>query len=293
MDRPGAVGRLSPVDLGSSIRFDTGNTHSRLLECLSNSIAPDLRSRPRTEHRSPNSPAMNASRTLTAIWISFLAATPTGCDGNEDQLEDFGPFMDINICAPGSNTFVSPIDNPFFPLPVGRVWNYEGTENGADLALRITVLDETETVAGVQTRVLEEREWEDGELIEVSRNYFAQTAGGTVCYFGEAVDIYEGGGIVSHDGAWRADDANSKPGIFMPADPMVGQAYQQEIAPGIAEDEAKILRRGETVTTPAGSYSDTIRIKDQNPIDGDSGEKVYVRDVGLVIDGAVELTSIQ
>jgi hypothetical protein len=35
------------------------------------------------------------------------------------------------------------------------------------------VLDETKTVDGVETRIVEERETVNGKPIEVSRNYFA------------------------------------------------------------------------------------------------------------------------
>jgi hypothetical protein len=55
----------------------------------------------------------------------------------------------------------------------------------------------------VTTRVVVETEWGDknanGELdhneklIEISRNYFAQTKAGTVTYFGEDVNIYKCG----------------------------------------------------------------------------------------------------
>ncbi len=228
----------------------------------------------------------------TTLVVLAAGSLLAGCD-NSEELEDFGPFMDITMCDPASNQWVDEIDNPYFPLPVGQVAELEGQEDGAALKLRISVLDETETVAGVDTRVVEEREWEDGAIKEISRNYFAQTVAGTVCYFGEQVDIYENGQVVSHDGAWRADDAGTKPGIYMPVNPQVGQAFKQEIAPGIAEDESKILKLGETVSTPSGSYSNTVRIKDQNPLDGDSGEKVYARNVGLVLDGAVKLTSIR
>src|SRR5262245_66204801 len=57
---------------------------------------------------------------------------------------------------------------------------------GGDTKLHITVLDETKKVAGVETRVVEEREWKNGALHEVSRNYFViceQTR--DVVYFGE------------------------------------------------------------------------------------------------------------
>ena len=63
-------------------------------------------------------------------------------------------------------------------------------EEGAAVHLVITPLDQTEDVAGVATRVMEERESQDGVLIEVSWNFLAQTPDGTVCYFGEDVDLY-------------------------------------------------------------------------------------------------------
>ena len=65
--------------------------------------------------------------------------------------------------------------------------------------------EDTELVDGVLTREVVEREKEDGELVEISYNYFAHCREtGDVWYFGEDVDDYEGGVIVGHGGAWRA-----------------------------------------------------------------------------------------
>ena len=77
--------------------------------------------------------------------------------------------------------------NPYFILEPGhfRILR-KGNEE-----LTITVLDETKTVEGVVTRVIEEKETKDGKLVEISRNFFAiskRTNG--VYYFGEEVDIY-------------------------------------------------------------------------------------------------------
>jgi hypothetical protein len=181
---------------------------------------------------------------------------------------------------------------------------YQGTEQGRTIGLRITVLNETEAFYSgrrtVTTRVVEELEWEDANenglvddgtenLIEISRNFYAQTQDGTVCYFGEDVDIYEAGVVVSHEGAWRADDRGNAPGIFMPADPQPGMTYQQESAPGIAEDQATVVRRGRTVTVPAGTFENTITVRDFNPLDGSRGTKVYAPDVGLIVDGPLDL----
>jgi|GEM_PF-2789260 hypothetical protein len=228
-----------------------------------------------------------------------------------------GPSLPLSLCAPAQNTFTLDINNPYFPLPVGQVWAYSGKEQGQTVQLQITVLDATETFhfgggQNVTTRVVEEVEWTDtnangvidrpGELIEESLNYFAQTAQpavspGTVCYFGENVAIYENGVIVSNEGAWRADGRKglpgTAPGIFMPSNPLetVGVTFQQEVAPGVAMDEATIVRTGSTVRVPAGTFSDAITVRDFNPLDGSRGTKLYAPNVGLVRDGPLDLIS--
>jgi hypothetical protein len=241
--------------------------------------------------------ALTAGTTLAAIVL--IAAMPAmGAPASSTEL-------DLALCAPRQNTFTLEIDNTYFPLPVGQVWVYQGNERGQTIGLQITVLNETEDFysgrRAVTTRVVEELEWEDANanglvdgdetLIEISRNFYAQTQDGTVCYFGEEVDIYDGGVVVSHEGAWRADDRGNAPGIFMPADPQPGMTYQQEAAPGIAEDTATVIRRGRTVTVPAGTFDDTITVRDFNPLDGSRGTKVYAPGVGLIIDGPLDLIS--
>jgi len=180
-----------------------------------------------------------------------------------------------------------------------------GKEQGQTLGLHITVLDETEAFhfgrVKVTTRVVEEVEWEDTNadgvvdpdenLLEVSLNYVAQTDEGTVCYFGEAVDIYEDGVIVSNEGAWRADDEGNAPGIFMPAAPEPGMSFQQEVAPGVAEDQATIVRSG-TSTLYDGTVVESITVRDFNPLDGSRGTKVYGLDIGLIQDAAFDLVSV-
>jgi len=228
--------------------------------------------------------------------LSLLAAIPIGfaaCDsGSPVQPPDavFAPekVLDIAICDAGAGGFSSTSTNPYFPFEVGSFWRYEGEDEGELLELEITALDVTEVVGGVTTRVIEEREWADGELVEVSRNYFAQAGDGTVCYFGEAVDDYEDGEIVGHEGEWRADEAGNRAGIIMPADPVPGSRYQQEDAPGIAEDEAKVVGLG-PFETDFGEFEDAIRTREYNPLDEEKEYKVYAPGVGLVVDAEVEL----
>jgi hypothetical protein len=108
----------------------------------------------------------------------------------------------------------------------------------------------------IQTRVIEERESVDGELAEVSRNFFAQCVETRdVFYFGEEVDFYEDGPIVDHGGAWLAGVSDAQPGIIMPGHFAVGAQYYQEMAPGVAEDFAVNSAVGVTMTVPGARHS--------------------------------------
>ena len=162
---------------------------------------------------------------------------------------------------------------------------------GGDLRLEITVLDETKLVDGVQTRVVEEREWKKGELYEVARNYFAiceQTK--DVFYFGEDVDFYEKGKIVKHDGTWHAGVNGNKPGLIMPGTPKLKMRYYQEIAPAIAMDRAEIVSLTETCKTPAGTFNNCLKIKEGSAIELLVTEyKYHAPGIGMVADEDLRL----
>lgn len=156
--------------------------------------------------------------------------------------------------------------------------------------LVISVLNETKLVDGVMTRIVEEREWEDGELIEVSRNYFA-IDGKTkdIYYFGEAVEIYKDGKIVGHDGAWESGKDGARFGLMMPANPMVGQMYYQEIAPKVAMDRAKIVDLNSTVKVTGKDQKGCLKIEETTPLEKGTGYKYYLKGVGMVRDADFSL----
>ena len=149
---------------------------------------------------------------LTVGYIKAQTLIPTSAPLAEPLAAKQNSELDLSICDPAAGPFSLKITNPYFPLAKGSVSVLKGVEDGTELRLRITVLDETEVVAGVKTRVVEERAWEDGELHEVARNFFVQAPDGTVCYYGEDVNFYENGQVVSHEGAWRAGEGDNRPG---------------------------------------------------------------------------------
>jgi hypothetical protein len=91
----------------------------------------------------------------------------------------------------------SPGRNPPFILEPGR---YLVLREG-NVKLTITVSTETKMVDEVQARVSEERESRAGKRSEISRNYLAISKWNIgVFYFGEDLDIYKGGKVVSPSG---------------------------------------------------------------------------------------------
>lgn len=223
---------------------------------------------------------------VAALAVGLAVA---GCGDDADDADDGG--FDAAICQPDQGSFTLEIDNDYFPLPVGLELVLEGDDEGTSVRVEITVLDETEEVAGVTCRVVEEAEYEDDEVVEISRNFFVQAPDGTVCYYGEDVDMYQNGEVVSHGGAWRAGENGALPGIIMPAQPTVGMSYDQEVAPGVAEDHGEITAMGEHVSVPAGEFDDTIRVRETSPLDSGSSLKLYIRDIGMAVDDEIELIS--
>ena len=178
--------------------------------------------------------------------------------------------------------------NQYFILEPG----YQIVLEGDDEKVEITVLDETKTVDGVATRVVEEREWVDGDLHEISQNYFAICeATNDVFYFGEDVDYYKDGEVVKHDGAWLAGSNGNTAGLIMSGSPTLGMKYYQEIAPGVALDRAEIVSLDETCETPAGTFDSCLKVKEGTALDVYESEyKYYAPDIGLIREEDLLLT---
>jgi hypothetical protein len=230
-----------------------------------------------------------------APWNTLLAQE------EEPEFTDEFPLDDCYFTTTGGN--------PYFKLQPGRQLYLNNTRCVASgecedlVELWITVKPQVHKVRlpidrrmrDVWTRVVEERETENAELVEVSRNFFADCRPmHDVYYFGEQVDIYEDGKIVSHEGAWQAGKNGARPGIIIPDSAFIlGSRYFQEVAPGVAQDRAEHVATGVEINVPAGVFEDCVEVTETTPLNpGEESTKVYCRDVGLVIDGDLELAAI-
>ncbi len=232
---------------------------------------------------------------LLVIPLGLAFAIAGACDGEEDdapQEQCYEPTLDVALCDPTSVEFSLDSTNVYYPLIVGSRVVLEGEDEGEMIRIEREVLADIQMVAGVETHVLQHKEYIDGELYEVARNFYVEAADGTVCYFGEEVDFYEGGAVANHDGSWQAGQGGAAPGIIMPASPAAGQAYFQEYAPGEAIDQGKVDGYA-SMSINGTDYDDVLTVMDINPLDGcDEPEpKLYVPEIGEV--GDVDVTLIE
>ena len=216
---------------------------------------------------------------MVIMFLGLAAAVVLAAGGGLAQ--DATP-----VAITGANT--AELTNPMVPFSNVPVKFYEGEqtdpETGETVVIRVEerVLPETKVIAGVDAMVVEAKDIEDGELIELTHDYYAQSSDGTVYYLGEDVNDYEDGEVVGHNGAWLAGEGDNLAGVFMLPDPQVGDVFEQERAPGIAEDRSTVLETGLSLSTPAGDFTGCMKTEDVNPLDGETEFKFYCPDVGLV-----------
>jgi len=213
------------------------------------------------------------------------AAVACGGDGPEDTktvepVIDAGPASDYRpILDPAD--FVDTIDNPYLPLAVGARWVYEGDVDGQHERIEVTVTADRHEVLGIPAVVVSDVNYVDGELAAQTFDWYAQDRDGNVWYLGEDTEEYENGELIGTEGSWEAGVDGALPGIFMLADPTVGEAYRQHYDEGEADDLAEVRRIGVTHTIGLGEYRDVVVVREWSPVEPEIvEEKSYAPGVG-------------
>ena len=180
--------------------------------------------------------------------------------------------------------------HPYFVLEPGYQTTLAGDEDGVQVVSQVTVLDQVESIDGVTTRVVEERELEDGELVQISLSFLALCdRTGDLYQFGEEeFDIIDGKPVAASD-SWRAGVDGARAGVLLPATPVVGGRYLQGTAPGLSMDRAEIIDVAAEIERVDQQYEDVLLIYETSGIDREEGSlKWYAPGVGLVRDDSLE-----
>ena len=89
--------------------------------------------------------------------------------------------------------------------------------------------------------------------------------------------------MVGHEGSWEAGVKGAAAGIVMGVHPKVGDTFQQEYAPGIAEDKSTVLSLTKSIVVTFGPYSPVMETKDFTRLEPDVVEnKYFAKGIGQI-----------
>jgi hypothetical protein len=177
--------------------------------------------------------------------------------------------------------FSAHVTNAWFPLRPGDRYVYAGVKDGKRARDVVTVERATRVIDGAACRAVRDRLYLDGKLEERTTDWYSQDEKGNVWYFGEdtaELDVH--GKVTSTEGTWLAGRDGAKAGVYMPADPRVGQRGRQEYYRGHAEDHVAVVARW---------GANAVLKKEWTPLEpGGLDHKYYVRGVGTILEETVK-----
>lgn len=215
-------------------------------------------------------------------------ATASGADGRGSRCAQPGPYelphggRAVHLRP---EDFTTHIDHPYWPMRPGTTWRYTERAGREVSTVRVTVTRRTELVNSVRARVVHDVARSEGQVVEDTRDFYAQDSGGSLWYLGELSRSYEDGQVVSTEGSWRYGRDGAQAGVILPARPVAGCGYREEHRAGEAEDRARILSTSETLRTPTGLHRDVVQTANTTPLEPDVLEnKFYARGIGPVLE---------
>lgn len=211
---------------------------------------------------------------LLSVGLVWMVFDEIDTDSNDTEINstssiEYDPQLE-------ASDLTTEITNELFTLPKGREIVFEAeTEDGVE-RVEITIEEEPKMIGDIETIVYRDREYLDGELVEDTRDYLAQnTDTGDVWYFGEDVENYEDGKLISREGSFMHGVDGAKAGIWIKGSHVVGDSYKQEYYIGEAEDMRDVVAIDQTVEIGLGTYTDCVKFYDWTPLEADAREHKY------------------
>jgi hypothetical protein len=217
-----------------------------------------------------------------------VAVAVAGCGSSSTR--PTGKVVSDRSGHPRDVGFVPRVDNPWFPLEPGTTLVYRGVKDGKPSRDVFTVERGTKTIDGVPCSVVSDVLYLSGKPHERTTDWYAQDAAGNVWYFGEqTVELDVRGRVKSTAGTWQAGADGAQAGIYLPANPRVGDAGRQEYYKGQAEDHFRVKKLSTSVTTPGAASANAVLTEEWTPLEpGVIDHKYYVRGIGTVLEQAVK-----
>ena len=233
-------------------------------------------------------------------------------EGGEPELSpeliDIGEISNATLPALSTTVFEdsATIDNPYFTLTPGTVYNYEESFDLADDGIEkheVTITEDTKDILGVTSLIVKDSEFDDDVLTDEKLSYYAQDSDGNVWLLGETVTEYEydgTGNLIDTDDSesWLAGEGQALPGLIMSANPEVGEAYYQRFDIGEAENQAEVMETNLSLDIGGKTFENVVKIQEFSALKPEESDfKYYAPGVGLILeeevnaDGEVIFTS--
>jgi hypothetical protein len=235
-----------------------------------------------------------------AAALAAAACSDSGSSNAADQgSTDAEPASDTpsQPTAPDSQradlvepTFSVPttVDNPLFPISDLHSAILLGNDEGNPLRIETVLLPEPKVIEvggqKVETLVSQFVSYLDGRIHEVALDWYAQDDAGNVWYFGEDVFNYEDGVVADTEGTWIAGE-DGPPGMIMPADPQIGQAYRPENIPDLVFEEVTVKALDLTVAGPRGPVAGAMVGTENHLLEGNYEDKTFAPGYGEFASG--------
>jgi hypothetical protein len=238
---------------------------------------------------------------LFALPVVLAACSSGGSNATALRPTPTAPSPSVNFAVFNAANFpaMPRVDNTWFPLLAGSTWKYTGTRDGEPTRDTVVVTTATKLINGVQCVVVQDNLYKSGHLGERTTDWYAQDNGGNVWYLGEATaELDDAGKVTNTEGSWEAGRQGAQPGIFMPANPVVGQTGRQEYFRGQAEDHFRVLNLSAPISGVPGTHATSgLLTEEWTPLEpGVLDHKLYAKGVGTVkeesVRGAKELNTL-
>ena len=223
---------------------------------------------------------------LSIVVGLALVAAACGSSGQSTSNLPAGSTPVTTTAPDAANFDGHVVDNEWFPLVPGMTWKYRGVKDGQPSREIMVATSQTKTIQGVPCTVVSDKLSLSGALEERTLDYYAQDKDGNVWYFGEdTAELKPDGSVKSTEGTWLSGRDGAEAGIFMPADPQVGQSFRQEYYKGQAEDHFRILSLSEQVKTPGATSDQAMLTMEWTPLEPNVVDhKYYVQGIGTVLE---------
>src|SRR5262245_30317889 len=214
-----------------------------------------------------------AAGPIVVMWASWAAGAPSAASACGTS---YAPVLD-------PAHFVAVVDNPYFPLPVGRTLVYTGGKDGQTQTDTVTITDQKKVILGITATVVSDIAAHDGNVLEKTFDFYAQDDEGNVWYLGEDTTHFLPNGKADTSGSFLAGVDGAQPGIIMEATPQIPDAYRQECFAGEAEDTAWVVGTGGSANVPYGKVRNVLTTLESTRLEpGAYDEKVYGPGLGIV-----------